>query len=210
LVALGVCLPSYGEILIYKYTETHYEYDRRGGTWEVEKATGTGYFLLEVTYNEDGTITVDNWQSIQYWKDEEDTKWFEVYEEFVELEIEKVEYKGKVEWLFLYDYVNENSTRLLMTPGKAYNKDIGGEERREVASILKGYFLDFIENDPAEGDLDREMSQIRFTLHSVWTKYANREDNVETGKIEGLDGDYDATVEFIKEYLEGKGYEEEI
>jgi hypothetical protein len=133
LILLGVCLPAYGEIIIYSFTNTNSEYnnDSESGGYvgsEAEK----GYIILEVTYNEDGTITIDNATLISYWKDGSD-KWYEQMD-LEELGLERIVYgsnDSKVRWMVY----QEGEGSMLILTGRAYNKNIGAAENREVAMI---------------------------------------------------------------------------
>ena len=205
LAVLGFCLPSYGEILVYKLTDKATCFEQEDGLWDVWKETNRGYLVLDVNYND---YTITQAEAICYWKDKGGKKFDQTA---IDLELVRVEYDTKVEWVIMEkDIEVEGETingNFLMVAGQARDKNIGLEGNREVATKLSGYNL---EDETEDAGRYTEMSKISFTLYSSWTKYANTEDDIETEKVEGLDGDCDAAVEFIKEYLEGKGYEEEV
>ena len=201
-VTLFLSLPAHGEILIYKYTATGYAYNRWPDHGEVETEKETGFLVLDVIYNEDGTIaSVDSAKAIAYWKDGKD-KWF--HQEDTDTQIDRIGYDGKVQWVLWEQHTGEYGADVLLVTGKAYEKDVGKEDKREVGTKLKGSFLECEhEEEPGEPEAEFSIVQLTFSLQSKWTRHANDDEK-------GLGQDYDATVEFVKEYLEGKGYEEEV
>jgi hypothetical protein len=68
LVVLGFCLPSYGEILVYKYTAIQTGYEWQDNGWELNKATYHGYFVLSINYDDQ---TVEQAERIDYLNDSE-------------------------------------------------------------------------------------------------------------------------------------------
>jgi hypothetical protein len=203
LFALGFCLPSYGEILVYKYTQKDTRFEQEDGQWEVEKRKCTGYMVIDLDYDD---YTITQAELISCWKDPE-VPWFE--QDSVDLELVRFVYDGKVQWVIMEKETQldgDDITGIIFTmlAGRARNKDIGADEAQEAASKLTGYSL----RDEAGQDIEIA-SKISIKLYSSWTKYANREDDLETEKIEGLGQDYDATVEFIRAYLEEQGYQDQ-
>lgn len=196
---LAFCLPAYSEILIYEYSSNGDYYGRRNGVWEVEIEDDRGYLVIEVMYNTDGTIELNQALYIEYWGDNEG-KWFRVVESGFDLEIERVEYGGEVQWLFLERDVEETEIHLMTIAGKAYNQDIGKEDKREVATKLNGYDLE-VQRDPMAERFYCEMEEVTAALHSRWTKYANDDEK-------GLAQNYAATVQYVKDELQKQGYQE--
>jgi hypothetical protein len=194
LIALGFCLPSFGEILVYKCTSTGTGIEQNG-EWKVQSETHRSYIILEVNYND---FTVTQAERIDYWKDKEG-KWFE--QNPMDLELVRVEYGSKVQWGILLkeiDIVEEEVTgNFLITAGSARSRNIGTGENREVANTLSGYVL----SDTTE-DENREfgMSKLSLTLYPSWTYWANGEDEDE------CDQDFDCTRLKIKEILDEKRY----
>ena len=196
-VVAALCLPAHGEILIYTSSGSGTWYHLAGdGTGEVDKETDKGYVVLDVTYNEDGTITVNEAHSIRYWKDN-DGKWYE-QDELEELEIVRVPDGTKVQWVIVEKGAEDGSAWIVLLAGKASEQDIGAAENQEVAKSLKGYIL---RDETYDGE--RELSMRKMSLkYSGWTKWANDPD--------GGDGDILAAKGYIEDYLEGKGYEEAL
>jgi len=199
-IVLAFCLPAYSEILIYEYTTTGTYYGRRNGIWNVEIEDDRGYEVIEVTYNADGTININQALYIEYWGDN-DGKWFRVVESGVDLEIERVEFGGEVEWLFLDRDIEDTEIHLATLAGKAHDRDIGKEDKREVATKLNGYDLEVRRNPLAERDFYCEMEEVTVLLQSRWTKYANDDEK-------GLAQNYAAAVQYVKDELEKRGYQE--
>jgi hypothetical protein len=199
LILLGVCLPAYGEIIIYSFTNTnsHYNNDSESGG-DVGSETEKGYIILEVTYNEDGTIaSIDNATRISYWKEGSD-KWYEQMD-IGELSLERIVYgsnDSKVRWMV---YQEGDGSMLILT-GRAYDKNIGAAENRKVATTLKGYNL--WHDDLGDGSFEFGIEKITLTLKTTWTKHANDD--------EGLNQDFDAAVDYAIAYLDGKGYDEYV
>jgi len=199
-ILLVFCLPAYCEILIYEYTTNGDYYGRRNGVWEVEIEDDKGYLVIEVMYNVDGTIELNQALYIEFWGDNEG-KWFRVVESGFDLEIERVEYGGEVQWLFLERDVEETETHLMTAEGRAYEQDIGKEDKREVATKLNGYDLEVRRDPLAERDFYCEMEEVTVAIHSSWTKYANDGEK-------GLAQNYAAAVQYVKDELQKKGYQE--
>lgn len=195
-VVLAFCLPAHAEILIYEFKGDEYNYTRRNGVWEVEIRKETGYVVIEAIYKQDGTIDFFNqaeWMG--YWRDNEG-KWFVGGQ--ADFEIERVEYGGDVEWLVFERDVEGAYTHLMTAAGKARNRDIGKEGEREVATKWEGYDLELYQG---QMHFNCEMDEVRAVeLNSAWTKYANDDED-------GLAQNYAAAVQFVKDYLEEKGYQ---
>jgi hypothetical protein len=200
LVVLGFCLPSFGEILVYKFTETDTYFQQEGEQWEVRKETNKGYIIVEVNYDD---YTITQAEGIGYWKDDEG-KWFK--QNPVDLELVRVTYDSKVQWVIMEKEVELDGEELVgvnfvMLAGKAGNKNIGVEEAKEVASSLSGYILEDTTQDA--GRSIQMSSKITLTLYPSWTYWANG-DEVDEGNQ-----DFEGTKEMIKAYLTKKGYTEE-
>jgi hypothetical protein len=199
LAVLGLCLPSYGEILIYKFSETDTYFQQNSQEWQMRKEVNRGYVFFEVDYT-DNTITQG--EAIGYGKGEAG-KWFQSTP--AGLELVRVDSGDKVQWVFVGKEVTsaaEEAVRgqFIMVAGRARNRNIGVGENREVASTLAGYILEDADRDAGRSI---QMSKLTLALYSAWTSWANGD-----GPDEG-NQDFDATRQMIKEYLIGKGYTEE-
>jgi hypothetical protein len=199
LIALGFCLPSYGEILVYKCTQTATWCEQQLGQWAVEKETWRGYVVIDVNYD-DNTITQA--ELIWYGKDE-DGKWFE--QQSSDLELVRVNYDSKVQWVVMEKEVQLDGEELVggkfaMVAGSARSRNIGTGENREVATTLSGYVLT---DQTEDGGRYIEMSKMTVTLYPSWTYWANGDDMDEGKQNFGL------TTAMIKAYLIKKGYIQE-
>jgi len=197
LVAIGFCLPGYGEILVYKVTETGTEY-HKDGTSGVEKYTAKGYLVIDVDYTSN---SITQAEIIWYGKNQEDL-WFS--QDVVTLELVRVDCDGKINWVITakdpeFDGEELVGVNFILLAGKAGNKNIGVGESKEVASSLTGYSLwdntEYIVRYVG-------MSKVKISLYTSWTRWANGDDDDE-GKQ-----NFDATKQMIKDYLTDKGYTE--
>jgi hypothetical protein len=199
LAVLGLYLPSYGEILIYKFSETDTYFQQNGGEWQVRKEANRGYVFFEVDYA-DNTITQG--EAIGYGKGAAG-KWFQSTP--ADLELVRVDSGGQVQWVLMEKQIEsaaEDAVRgqFVMAAGRARNRNIGVGENREVAGTLAGYILEDADRDAGRSI---QMSKLTLTLYPSWTSWANGD-----GPDEGHQ-DFDATRQRIKEYLIDKGYTEE-
>jgi hypothetical protein len=200
LIVLGLCLPSYGEILVYKITSKGNEFKQREAGWDARNQPETSYIVLNVNYDD---YTITQAEVMNYWKDR-DGKWFD--RGSVELELVRVTYGNKVQWVIMAKETDLNEAQELvgagfvMLVGAARNRNIGTENAREVASSLSGYSLwDRIEED---GWRRIEMPKDSVTLHASWTSWANADDENKGHQ------DFTATTGMIANYLIAKGYTE--
>jgi hypothetical protein len=199
LVVLGFCLPSYGEILVYKCTGTGTEFDKGEDGWELNKKTYKGYVVIDVDYT---TNTIRQAELISYRKHGEG-KWFE--QNPLDLELVRVIYDTKIQWVVMQKGVLLEGEEIVaggfaMLAGQARNRNIGIEETKEVPSSLSGYDL-WDETDEGGGRY-LSMSKITLTLYPSWTYWANGDDEDEGNQ------DFELTKQMIKDYLIGKGYTE--
>jgi hypothetical protein len=201
LAVLGLCLPSYGEILVYKYTNKGNEFKQKEGGWEARNQPETSYIVLNVNYDD---YTITQAEVINYWRDRSG-KWFD--RGSVELELVRITYGNKVHWVIMVKQADFNEAQELvgggfvMLAGAARNRNIGTGNAREVASSLSGYSLwDRIEED---GWRRIEMPKDSMTLHASWTSWANADDENKGHQ------DFAATTGMIANYLIAKGYTEE-
>jgi hypothetical protein len=198
LVVLGVCLPSYGEVLVYKFTLSGTYFEQRDGEWGANNRTFKGYLVMDVDY---GDSTIVQTQSITYQRDESG-KWFE--QGPMDLQLVRVELGTKVQWITIgKDFTLEGEGVVAgdfgVTAGAARNRNIGTEVKHEVATAMTGYNLS---DGVRENGRDLIMLKLSATFYPAWTYWANGD-----GDDEG-NQDFDATIQMITAYLTGKGYTE--
>jgi hypothetical protein len=196
LIVLGFGLPSYGEILVYKLSESWTDYDQGEQQWEVDKGSGKAYLVVDVDY-EAGTIA--NAVRIWYGKDAEG-KWF--IQEPVNLELVRVDDSTRVQWVVMEKNMEQAAEGLsgnfYMLTGPARDRNVGTGEAQEVANKLTGYGLsDYVAPPRWLGT-----SKLSATLYPSWTYWANGD-----GEDEG-NQDFEAATQFIADYLTNKGYED--
>jgi hypothetical protein len=196
LTVLGFCLPSYGEILVYKYRATGTTIFQQDGEWHVKKQTVTGYFVVQVNYDD---YTVSQAVQIDYRKDEMGKRF---WQHPVNPELVRVEDGSHMRWVLLneMDVVGEEATgAFLITMGGARSRNIGIAEKREVATAMSGSGLF---NNPEGEDRAYIMANFSLTFYPSWTYWANGDEDDEGSQ------DFEATKQMIKDYLEAKGYTE--
>jgi hypothetical protein len=192
LIVLGLCLPSYGEILVYKYTGTGTGIEQRNGDWRVQKETPKGYIVVQVNYA-DHTIT--RAERIEYGTEAGGKVY---YGGPMDLDLVRMEEGSRVRWVILMKGLEvagqEVTGNFFITAGTARNRNIGAGENREAANTVSGYVLSDTTDD---GDREFGMFKLSLTLYPAWTYWAN-----------GNQGhmDVDATVQMIDDNLTAKGY----
>jgi len=198
LLVLGLCLPSSGEILVYKFTQNGSFYESDGTTWSQDKGPWKGYMVLDVTYTED-SASIANTAVVEYGTEGGD-KWYEVnlIEGFT---LVRVELGSKVLWVVLKAFSDETGGNLYMVSGSASARKVGDPGKLEAPNKLSGYGLDAF-HDGAGGELG--MKTFSGTLYPTWTYWANG-----AGEGEG-NKSFEATTGYISTYLEGKGYVEQV
>jgi hypothetical protein len=199
LVVLGLCLPSYAEILVYKSTQNATTYLQDGGEWHVETVVRKGYLVVEVDYDA-GTITQG--AGIGYGRDA-DGKWYE--QNTVNFELVRVESGTSVRWVVMEKDVEFDGQEITggifsMVTGLARDRSIGTAEKQEVANKLSGYGL---YDEAGDGQRYITESTLSATLYPAWTYWANGD-----GENEG-NQDFDTTTQMIVDYLTNRGYVEQ-
>lgn len=196
LVVLGFCLPSYGDILVYKFSFSGNYYELQDGEWQMWKKARKGYMVLDFNY---GTHSIEQAEVITYWTHwkDQDGKWFQSSP--LNLELVRVEYGTKIQWVVMQknaDVVGEEVVggQFVMLTGSVRERNIGVEVKREVAATLSGYNLFH------DVDRDIEMSKVSLAFYPAWTSWANDPD-------EG-NQDFDAAKQKVVTYLEARGYTE--
>jgi hypothetical protein len=197
LVVLGLCVPSFGEILIYKLTESGTFYEEVGvDDWEVDKDTGKGYMVIDIDY---GTGEIVESALAQYGVDAGE-KWFEMVP--LNLEVVRVDDGTRVTWIVMEkdidDVGGEPSGSFHLLAGTARDKNVGTGTNEEVASKLSGYGLE----DNLDGDRSIGLSKVSATFYASWTYWANG-DEIDEGNQ-----DFGTVMDEIAAYLEDKGYTE--
>jgi hypothetical protein len=190
LVVLGFCLPSYGDILVYKLSLGGTYFELQDGEWEVSNRTYKGYVVLDFNY---GTHTIDHAESFTYWKDQRG-KQFE--RSTLNLELVRVDYGTKIQWIIMQkdvDVVGEQVAggKFLMLTGSVRERNIGVEVNRKVAATLSGYNLEGTYGE------DIVMLKIALSFYPAWTYRANGDEG---------NRDFDTAVQMIEDYLTAKGY----
>jgi hypothetical protein len=197
LVVLGLCLPGYAEILVYKVTQNGTSYDQEQGEWQVVKHSGEKmYIVMDVSY---ATGTILNSGIVDYGKDE-NGKWFS--QTPLNLELVRVDDGARVRWVVMEktvevagDVVNGG---FHMLAGLAGTKNVGTGEKQEVASKMTGYGL---EDQTDGGQRSIGILTISATFYPAWTYWANG-DAADEGHQ-----DFDTTVQWIMDNLASKGYQ---
>lgn len=216
LVVLTFCLPTYGEILVYKYSHNFTEFelaDADDSQWDVHTCRNRGFFIIDVNCL-DGTVQNGKVKAsalILYGSDNSG-KWLEI-RDFQSMQVVRFAYgqRGKVKWLFIdddSDVDDLDADGILMAEGQARYTDIGlGKyDKREVAMSLRGYTMANETKGQGgiaavqEGDIENGKVSLRYD--SRWTKKANA--------VDLFNQDFEAVL-FDEEngiiaYLEGRGH----
>jgi hypothetical protein len=200
LVVLGLSLPGYGEILVYKATQSGTFYRLKGGEWRIQKESGKGYVVIEMNY---GDTSITQAVAISYWKTA-DGKFFRQSLLSPDMSLARVAYDNKVEWGMVRGVVERDGETitggsLAILTGEAYTRGIGVYEKREVANKLTGYGLEDFTRDG--GDRDIADITVSLTWYPAWTSWAN--DMNRGNQV------FTAATGMITQYLIRKGYTEE-
>jgi hypothetical protein len=132
-VVLGLCLPSYAEILVYKATENGNNFTQAQDQWVVERGPWKGYMVIEIDY-QSNTITQAG--AMEYGRDADGHKYFKRYS--LDLELVQVDDGTRVRWIVMQKSL---SGVFYMLTGLARDGNVGTGEAQEVASRLTGYGL---------------------------------------------------------------------
>ncbi len=199
LAVLALCIPAYGEILVYKTKAKilAYEYDDP----EKLKETYTGYMVLDVNLDDTGgLLEIEDKVDIWYWKG---SKYYLVDYTF-ELDLWLLDLGSPWVvlsdfWSYLYIPIPPDEGYFgqiwAVTSGKGRETNIGNGEKRRIAKSTKGHCL--CEQD---GESFLGSGTVSSRLSTKFTRIGNRANE--------CDGDFEDTVDAITEYLEGKGYED--
>ncbi len=193
LAIVTICLPAQADILVYAKTIKLWEaWESEPYVFNINDWTIKGYLVLDVSFNEDGTLEgIQSAEQIEYWKEGRD-KWYTVNKE--NFNLRTIDY-GNIGWV-LYQVINnsENEADTTMLRGTAKYTDIGlgRDTRREIAQTLSGLGLF------NERDVDFGWCEWTLRLQQNWTKWSNQDED-----------DIEATVDNITGYLEDRGYIED-
>jgi hypothetical protein len=197
LVVLGLGLPSYGEILVYKIIWTGTYWEQGEGEWAIDRRPSKAYVVFDVDYADN---TIVQAEVIRYWTSDNG-------KEFghgpLDAELVRVEYEGRVQWLIQFQAILEQDitgSSTHMVAGQARGRSVGAQENREVATALRGYGL---QDETHNEYRNLGMWAHSFTLYSTWTHWANGDEEGEGNQ------DFEATKQMIKGYLTTKGYTEQ-
>ena len=189
-----ICVPAHSEILVYNKTIKYWE-AVEGTDWNVTSETIRGFLVLDVVYNEDGTINdITDAVQVEYGRNDARNK---VYTETShDFGIVRVVYRNRVQWVLVESDSNENGDELTLLRGSAIDSRIGNVDPNEIAKSLSGNRLGYW-NDG--GDEDVVVCEWTLRLKDDWTRWIN-EDEKTLG--EALDD--------IELWLEAKGYNPEV
>jgi hypothetical protein len=195
LVLLGLCVPSYGDILVYKLSAKCTFFVFEDGEWQVTSPTLKGYHVIDLNYD---THTIDQSHEFIYWKDAEGKKFTS---NILNLRLIPVEYGTKTQWAIMEtdrDVVGEEviGGHILVLTGSVRERNIGTGVNRKVAATVSGYDVGGTQGE------DIEKGAVSLTFYPAWTYWANGDDDDEGNQ------DFDATVQMITDYFIDRGYEE--
>jgi hypothetical protein len=201
LVVLAICLPAYGYILVYKLTAsgTSANFDNYPNGWLLEKASGSGYLVLDV--NDEDANVLNDVQYIDYYTDKVDNKPTKLYDvwttggDFLQNILPGRPPKGKNITALNVDLWNGDSSLQLtgLLLGTNSLTDIGtlddedNKTKVNVAKSLKGsweYISGENLGEPNETLEEHGTGTLSVTLDSKWTKTANNPD-----ETKGFGGD---------------------
>ena len=127
-----MCVPSYGDILVYKTTQTATVFDLAGGT--ENKETQKGFLVLDINL---ATQTINSAQQVTYSGTTQRT-----------LDATVV-FFDNVTGYILAEYSSGNTDAILF--GKTASTDIGLDGKETIAKSLKGSTLNFVPPDQGSG-----------------------------------------------------------
>lgn len=193
LAVLAICIPASADILTYKKTLKCWDAFYIGSDlWDIGGSRVRGYFVLEVNYNPDGTLAeVVGSAQIDYWRDREDGKLYEVFEH--SFDIIRVADNRSVVWVLVEESADEGDITLIILRGRARGADIGNDADNEVARQFKGNHLFYLGDGDYMGTCGWSLR-----LYKKWTQWSNEDGD-----------DLDAAVNNIEAWLAWKGYAED-
>ncbi|MHC4647948.1 MAG: hypothetical protein ACYTBJ_21000 [Planctomycetota bacterium] len=224
LAMLVFCLPSYGVVLVYKYSDVIDYFDLveiiepadpndpNIYDWDVLiKGRVKGYLVADVNYDD---FTIRDAALIAYWSNKGSATTGNLrgkFQETIELEnlelVRITQYPNKVYgWVFVDTQNLEDGPGMLMLSGKARIQDIGlRRDKREIAKSMTGYIL----GDTTEGGREigaLSMGKVAARFDKKWTRIANLDPN-----YGGFGGSYEDFLDSldtksIKGYLRKRGH----
>jgi hypothetical protein len=196
LVVLALCLPSYGDILIYKVTIAGRAISEDEDGASIGSGTIRGYEVVDVNVADVNNPVIEDDALIVYGKDDDGDK-LQVNVEnviaeedgYIQLEMEKAGH-----WAVGVEVESFTDAVLI---GKAKEIDIGfgKTEKRIVAKSLTGHGI--LWGDPISEEGLIGSGKVTAELKTDWTKDANEEETA-----------FDDVVAGIQDYLTDKGYED--
>lgn len=162
LIVLTFCLPSYGEILVYKTTTNGFEFDLESETSARDRYNS--YLVLDADLTE-VDIPVNDAQEVCYAKNGKYKQQWLGDVNGLEL-IPVMDDSGKMVILKVF---NNNDEDYALAYGKADRRDIGAGKIPLVANRLKGHRVWHLDGETAGS------AQYRLTLDTRATKNANKE-----------------------------------
>lgn len=223
LFVLALCIPSYGEVLVYKYSdsinflnlvdivEPADENDPNIYKWDVLiKDRIKGYLVVDVNYND---FLIEDAALITYWSNKGSATTGNPkgkYQDTIDLDtLELVRITKNPNkaygWVFSDTQNLDDEPGILMLFGKARIYDIGLGEKKEIAKSMKGYILgDTTDAGDEIGEL--QLGTVAARFDKKWTKKANT-DTAEGG----FGGDFEDFINSletngIRGQLKKKGY----
>jgi hypothetical protein len=190
-VALGLSLPSYGDILVYKLTQNGTDYEFRNFEWQVVKGKFQGYVVLDLNYDE---FRITQAGQFTYWS-RGGEKLYE--EDLTHFSLVRVQEGDKTRWVVMRKERRFEGFGMhgefTMVEGDARARKID-VNKREVAGTLSGRFLS------GTHGVDLLIFKTSLTLYSAWTGWANGD------KEQGVKRTFDDTMEMIRNSLLARGY----
>lgn len=162
LIAVVFCLPTYGEILVYKTTTNSFEFDLESETAARDRYNS--YLVLDVDLTE-VDMPVDDAQEVCYAKNGKcKQQWLGDVNG-----LELIPVMDDSERMVILKVFNNNDEDYALAYGKADRRDIGASKIPLVANRLKGHRVWHLEDETAGS------GQYRLTLDTRATKNANKE-----------------------------------
>lgn len=230
LIVLAFCLPGYGEVLVYKYSdqidffdiveiiEPDDTNDPNVYNWDVLiKDRLKAYLVIDANYSD---FSIEDAALIAYWSNKGSATTGNLkgkFQETIELDnlelVKTTEYHNKnknvYRWIFVDAQDCADNPEILMVAGKARISDIGFgyKDKREIAKSMKGYVLGDSTNTGSEiGQL--QMGRVAARFNKTWTRIANADPN--HGGFGGDFHEFISTLETnrktIAGYLKKRGY----
>ena len=192
LAVLALCLPAYGDVLVYKTSITASGFAINEG--EKGKVQARGYFVVDIdlagaeNMNNADTLSLDA-ELVLYWK-AGGNKWRKtVVVDTFDITLVEVDNGRKVYIVAELEVDVTEGTVVAILAGPEKNTDVGLPSKYYVPTGLKGSAL-------VSGNSYMGSGKVSLRLDSK-TKYAN----------DNLNGNFDYAVDWLEDYLDDKDYE---